>query len=100
MQKLGFDAKFKEWKIQNIVGSCDSKMLIRLEGIAGGPHSTWALYEPETFPGLVYRMADPCVVLLVFAKGKVVLTGAKTRDQIYEAWEKIYPTLTEYKIVR
>jgi transcription initiation factor TFIID TATA-box-binding protein len=34
-------------------------------------------YEPELFPGLVFRMADPKVVLLIFVSGKVVLTGAK-----------------------
>ena len=32
-------------------------------------------YEPELFPGLVYRMIDPKVVLLIFVSGKVVLTG-------------------------
>jgi len=34
VQKLGFDAKFSEFKIQNIVGSCDVKFPIRLEGLA------------------------------------------------------------------
>jgi len=34
-------------------------------------------YEPELFPGLIYRMVDPKVVLLIFVSGKVVLTGAK-----------------------
>ena len=103
VQKLGFEARFKDWKIQNMVGSADSKMLIRLEGIRAGPHSPFAMYEPETFPGLVYRMENVMgnkVVLLVFAKGKVVITGAKTREQLYEAWENIYPTLTEYRIAR
>jgi TATA-box binding protein (TBP) (component of TFIID and TFIIIB) len=35
-----------------------------------------AQYEPELFPGLIYRMKDPKVVLLIFVSGKVVLTGA------------------------
>ena len=34
IQKLGFNAKFTEFKIQNIVGSCDVKFPIRLEGLA------------------------------------------------------------------
>ena len=34
-------------------------------------------YEPELFPGLIYRMKDPKVVLLIFVSGKVVLTGAR-----------------------
>ena len=50
-------------------------------------------YEPELFPGLIYRMASPKIVLLIFVSGKIVLTGAKERVQIYEAFENIYPVL-------
>lgn len=97
IQKLGFhSAKFTEFKIQNIVGSCDVKFPIRLEGLANA-HSTFANYEPELFPGLIYRMVDPKIVLLIFVSGKVVLTGAKTRQQIYDAFEKIHPVLTTFK---
>jgi transcription initiation factor TFIID TATA-box-binding protein len=54
-------------------------------------------YEPELFPGLIYRMVQPKIVLLIFVSGKIVLTGAKVREEIYEAFENIYPVLTEYK---
>lgn len=54
-------------------------------------------YEPELFPGLIYRMVKPRVVLLVFVSGKVVLTGAKERSQIIEAFENIYPILRHFK---
>ncbi|ELU44748.1 transcription initiation factor TFIID-1 [Rhizoctonia solani AG-1 IA] len=76
VQKLGFDAKFSEFKIQNIVGSCDVKFPIRLEGLAYS-HGQFSSYEPELFPGLIYRMLKPKVVLLIFVSGKIVLTGAK-----------------------
>ena len=46
IQKLGFDAKFAEFKIQNIVGSCDVKFPIRLEGLAYS-HGAFSSYEPE-----------------------------------------------------
>jgi transcription initiation factor TFIID TATA-box-binding protein len=46
IQKLGFDAKFTEFKIQNIVGSCDVKFPIRLEGLHYG-HGNFSSYEPE-----------------------------------------------------
>ena len=36
-------------------------------------------YEPELFPGLIYRMKSPKIVLLIFVSGKIVLTGAKVR---------------------
>ena len=48
--KLGFPAQFKEFKIQNMVGSCDVKFPIRLEGLAWS-HGHFAQYEPELFPG-------------------------------------------------
>ena len=54
-------------------------------------------YEPEIFPGLIYHMLDPEIVLLIFVSGKIVLTGAKEKRQIYEAFEKIYPMLYKFK---
>ena len=100
IQSLGFKVTFQDWKVQNLVSSCDSQLLIRLEGLSSGPHFTFCRYEPEIFPGLVYRMQEPSVVLLVFAKGKVVITGAKTKDDITRAWNNLYPALLEYRILR
>lgn len=99
IQKLGFEeVKFRDFKIQNIVGSADAKFAIRLEGLAD-EHSDFSSYEPELFPGLIYRMVDPKVVLLVFVSGKVVITGAKSREDVYAAWESLYPVLEEFKKV-
>ena len=92
IQKLGFNAKFTDFKIQNIVGSCDVKFPIRLEGLAS-KHHHFSSYEPELFPGLIYRMMQPKIVLLIFVSGKIVLTGAKVREEIYRAFETIYPVL-------
>jgi len=96
IQKLGFDAQFKDFKIQNIVGSCDVRFPIRLEGLAYA-HGNFSSYEPELFPGLIYRMLKPKVVLLIFVSGKIVLTGAKQREDVYQAFNNIYPVLSEYR---
>eukprot|EP01094_Clydonella_sp_ATCC50884_P030164 TRINITY_DN973_c0_g2_i1.p1 TRINITY_DN973_c0_g2~~TRINITY_DN973_c0_g2_i1.p1 ORF type:complete len:253 (+),score=94.59 TRINITY_DN973_c0_g2_i1:64-822(+) len=96
VQKLGFAAKFTDFRIQNIVASCDVKFPIRLEGLAFS-HNRYSSYEPELFPGLIYRMVDPKIVLLIFVSGKIVLTGAKLREQIYEGFENIFPVLNEYR---
>ncbi|KAF2007027.1 transcription initiation factor-like protein [Amniculicola lignicola CBS 123094] len=96
IQKLGFNAKFTDFKIQNIVGSCDIKFPIRLEGLASR-HHTFSSYEPELFPGLIYRMMKPKIVLLIFVSGKIVLTGAKVREEIYSAFELIYPVLSDFR---
>ncbi|KAI9803035.1 MAG: hypothetical protein M1825_002270 [Sarcosagium campestre] len=96
IQKLGFNAKFTDFKIQNIVGSCDIKFPIRLEGLASRHHH-FSSYEPELFPGLIYRMIKPKIVLLIFVSGKIVLTGAKVREEIYQAFEMIYPVLSDFR---
>ncbi|XP_017054334.1 TATA-box-binding protein [Drosophila ficusphila] len=96
IQKLGFTAKFLDFKIQNMVGSCDVKFPIRLEGLVL-THCNFSSYEPELFPGLIYRMVRPRIVLLIFVSGKVVLTGAKVRQEIYDAFDKIFPILKKFK---
>ncbi|XP_030619315.1 TATA box-binding protein-like protein 2 [Delphinapterus leucas] len=96
VQKLGFPARFLDFKIQNMVGSCDVRFPIRLEGLVLS-HQQFSSYEPELFPGLIYRMVKPRIVLLIFVSGKVVLTGAKERSEIYEAFENIYPILKGFK---
>eukprot|EP01139_Manchomonas_bermudensis_P010228 Amastigsp_a340097_2036.p1 type:complete len:199 gc:universal Amastigsp_a340097_2036:88-684(+) len=97
IQKLGFQARFSNFMVQNIVASCDVKFPIHLEGISH-EHSRYSSYEPEIFPGLIYRILDPPkVVVLVFTSGKVVLTGAKTRESIDRAFAVLYPLLQQYK---
>jgi transcription initiation factor TFIID TATA-box-binding protein len=96
IQKLGFPARFMEFKIQNMVGSCDVKFPIRLEGLVIN-QPQFSSYEPELFPGLIYRMVKPRIVLLIFVSGKVVLTGAKERCEIMEAFTNIYPILKNFK---
>ena len=92
IKKIGYAVKFSNFKIQNIVGSCDVKFHIRLSEILTG-NPQLCQYEPEVFPGLVYRLPDPKVTLLIFSTGKLVLTGAKEEGQLEKAYRKIYPLL-------
>ena len=96
IKKVGFNVSMQDFKIQNIVGSCDVGFPISLEGLSG-QHDKFSTYEPELFPGLIYRMKDPKIVLLIFASGKIVLTGAKNKTDIYEAFDNIYPVLKKFK---
>ncbi|KAJ0974051.1 hypothetical protein J5N97_016016 [Dioscorea zingiberensis] len=96
IQKLGFPVCFKDFKIQNVVGSCDVQFSIRLEGLSTS-HSSFCSYEPEIFPGLIYRMKDPKAVLLIFVSGKIILTGNKTCEDTYRAFAQIYPVLREFR---
>ena len=94
--KLGFPVRFTEFTVQNIVASCDVKFPIRLEGLAN-TYLKFCSYEPEMFPGLIFHMQDPKIVLLIFVSGKIVLTGAKKREDIYKAYQKIIPILTQFR---
>jgi len=80
-----------EMKIQNIVASANLAGLIDLERSAYSLGKT--MYEPEQFPGLIYRMDVPKVVILLFASGKLVCTGAKQEEDVYEAVTKLHETL-------
>jgi len=53
------------------------------------------LYEPEQFPGGIYRMDEPKVVILIFFTGKLVITGAKREEHIHEAADKIRTILMD-----
>jgi len=96
ISKLGYDVKFTNFTIQNIVGSCGVNFNISLEGLyaSNGKHCS---YEPELFPGLIFKMVEPKIVLLIFVSGKIVLTGAKKKEQIYEGFRIIYNLLVKYK---
>ena len=75
-----WQAKFMDFKIQNIVGSIDVGFCLRLECFHTF-HSQYCSYEPELFPGLIYRLLEPKVVLLIFVSGKVVITGMQTKQK-------------------
>jgi len=106
IKKIGFPVVFKEFKMQNIVGSCDVKFQIALMKLyihiikksSSSRIRQIIIYEPEQFPGLIYRMIDPNILLLIFSSGKIVITGGKIREDIYNAFKKIYPLLNKFKI--
>ncbi|XP_030384833.1 TBP-related factor [Scaptodrosophila lebanonensis] len=96
LQKLGFPVKFVDYKLQNIVATVDLRFPIRLENL-NQVHGQFSSYEPEMFPGLIYRMVKPRIVLLIFVNGKVVFTGAKSRKDIMDCLEAISPILLSFR---
>ncbi|HXQ91898.1 MAG TPA: TATA-box-binding protein, partial [Nitrososphaerales archaeon] len=79
--------------IQNIVASASLGGRIHIEDAAR--QLTKSMYEPEQFPGLIHRMADPKTVILLFASGKLVCTGAKTEADVYRAVNNLHSTLEQ-----
>ena len=53
-------------------------------------------YEPEQFPGLVFRMKDPKVVILIFSTGKVICTGARSKENVDQALKNMHRELEEH----
>jgi transcription initiation factor TFIID TATA-box-binding protein len=86
-----------ELKIQNIVASASLGGMIDLEKAAYTLGKT--MYEPEQFPGLIYRMDEPKVVILLFASGKLVCTGAKKEADGYTAVHKLHGILEEQNLI-
>jgi transcription initiation factor TFIID TATA-box-binding protein len=83
--------------VQNIVASAGLGGTIDLEKAVYALKKT--MYEPEQFPGLIYRMDEPKVVTLVFASGKLVCTGAKKEIQVYTAVKKLQETLEAKNLI-
>ncbi|MCR8462747.1 MAG: hypothetical protein QXH55_01200 [Candidatus Korarchaeota archaeon] len=81
-------------KIQNIVASADlgRKLNLDLIALSGGYN---VIYEPEIFPGCIYKDTIHRVVLLLFRSGRAVCTGAKGLDQIRSALKKLYEWLAQ-----
>jgi len=83
-------------EIQNMVASANLQKRIDLETAADILDNV--MYEPEQFPGLIYRMRDPKTVLLLFASGKLVCTGAKSEEMVHESVNKIHELLDDYDL--
>jgi transcription initiation factor TFIID TATA-box-binding protein len=68
--------------VTNIVCSYDLGKYINLNKVVITLNLENIEYEPEQFPGLVYRIADPKIVALLFSSGKIILTGGKNLEDV------------------
>lgn len=104
IKSLKYDVKLCNFKIINIVSTCDVKFQIKLRQLylklnhKNKNHKNLCRYEPEIFPGLIFPMMSPQVTFLIFKSGKMNILGARTRGEIFKAFDKIYPLLTEFKL--
>lgn len=83
-------------KIENIVASTALNVRIPLEKIV--EHLDGSEYEPEQFPGLVYRMKDPKAAALIFSSGKIVCTGARSIADVKKVVKKVVRMIKEAKL--
>jgi transcription initiation factor TFIID TATA-box-binding protein len=97
LKDMGIDVKPPKIVIQNIVASTKldarldiDKLVFELEN---------SEYEPETFPGLVYKMKGS-VTFLIFGTGKIVCVGARSTNDIKESFDLLVKKLREIKALK
>ena len=98
IRKAGIKVSNPEITIQNIVASGDLHTNIDLNMAA--IVMEYAMYEPEVFPGLIYRMQDPKTVFLIFSTGRIVCTGAKRKEIVKEAVRKLNIEVRELGVAK
>ena len=92
LAKIKIKIKIKpEIKVQNMVASGAIGMDLNLNGLAMTLENTE--YEPEQFPGLVYKLPNTRATFLLFSNGKIVCTGTRSEDKLKEALNKLVKTL-------
>ncbi len=100
LKKLGVDVyKDPEIVIQNIVAISDLGGELNLNEVAMALGLENVEYEPEQFPGLVYRIKEPRVVMLLFGSGKIVSTGGRNTEDISTAVEDLLKKLTSMALL-
>jgi transcription initiation factor TFIID TATA-box-binding protein len=94
MRALGIKLPTKfDIKVENIVASSKIDAQLNLEEIAVSLEN--AEYEPEQFPGLVYRIREPRVAFLLFSSGKIICTGSQSLADVHKALVKLKEKLKE-----
>jgi transcription initiation factor TFIID TATA-box-binding protein len=84
-------------KIENVVASATLNQKVDLNAVVKSYPGVE--YRPEQFPGLIYRMEEPKVVILLFASGKLVCTGAKKEPDVFDAVHKLHEILEEQDLI-
>jgi transcription initiation factor TFIID TATA-box-binding protein len=87
-----------EIKVENIVASTSFAEKLDLDMISQSLEETE--YEPEQFPGLVYRIKEPKVAMLLFGSGKIVCTGARKVSDVSVAVDKLSKELSSLGLIR
>ena len=99
LRRIGFKVP-PNYKVipENIVASAQLQLKINLNQIAFTLENTE--YEPNSFPGLVYRMINPKVTFLIFGSGRIICTGARTVKDVQKTVEKLYKNLKKLEKVK
>lgn len=99
INQLGIEFDRNEPEIQNMVASATVDERLNLNAIAIGLGLEEVEYEPEQFPGLIYRPDTAECVILLFGSGEIVLTGGASRDELYEGIDTVINRLQDLSLL-
>ena len=85
--------------LENVVATADLHSFLSLTAIAVGLGLEHVEYEPEQFPGLVYRLAKPKMVILLFSSGKLVITGGRKPEDVANAVDQLVEELKSLSLM-
>lgn len=88
-----------DFKVQNIVASANLGRELNLGAIVVGLELEGMEYEPEVFPGLVYRIDEPRSAILIFSSGRLVITGGKTLEDCEKSVEVLLDKLRSLELI-
>ncbi|XP_044763956.1 TATA box-binding protein-like 1 [Coccinella septempunctata] len=94
LQKLGFNIRFNNYRVVNVLGTCSMPFAIKITSFS--EHHKEAEYEPELHPGVTYKLKEPKATLKIFSTGSVTVTAPSVAD-VQAAIEYIFPLVYEFR---
>ncbi|XP_024882119.1 TATA box-binding protein-like protein 1 [Temnothorax curvispinosus] len=95
LQKLGFEVRFNNYRVVNVLGTCCMPFAIKITSFSIH-HKQNADYEPELHPGVTYKLKEPKATLKIFSTGSVTVTAPNVAS-VQAAIEHIYPLVYEFR---
>lgn len=94
---LGYDVRFTNFKVVNVVSFGHFGFEVRLETLFN-KHHEYCSFEPELFPGLIYRIYELNTSMIIFKSGTVNIMGAKSMQESQESYDLMLSILKSYKL--
>ena len=98
-RKIGYEhLKLERVEIASIVACANTQFSVQIDKMARNPNLQHSCsYNPDTFAGLVYKLLDPKLTMIIFQSGSIIMNGAKQIEDLKAAAEFIYPILKTFE---
>lgn len=89
---------FKDFRVLVVIAQSDCRFKVKIDELAQD-HEDFIDREMQLENAILYQVLDPRVKMVIWESGKVLMVGSKAKENIYKAWELMYPVLLTYKYV-